>query len=177
MGWIVLSNGLPFDFTERTMGNVTPEVVAHSLAMQCRYGGHCPRFYSVAEHSLHMARHYPGRPGLAFAALMHDAHESVVQGIVRPSKTGEYRAFEDKLAALFERRFGYSVCDEVKRMDNAMLAAEAVLFYGPGVLGEWDLPEPPISEPWRGPTGMRPEQYEPWLAAYHELNEARKENQ
>ena len=30
--------------------------IAHSLAMQCRYNGHTDRFYSVAEHCVHVSR-------------------------------------------------------------------------------------------------------------------------
>lgn len=65
--------------------------VAHSLAMTCRYTGACIHFYSVAEHSVHIARWLQGQgysPDVCLAGLLHDAPESL-SGFgdnARPSK-------------------------------------------------------------------------------------------
>ncbi len=58
--------------------------IAHSLSMQCRYGGHARHFYSVAEHSIYVSRHVPEEHALV--ALMHDATEAYVSDVPRPLK-------------------------------------------------------------------------------------------
>ena len=45
------------------------EDIAHSLALQCRYGGHVKFHYSVAQHSVILSYNVP--KWLAFPALMH----------------------------------------------------------------------------------------------------------
>lgn len=64
--------------------------VAHSLAMTCRYTGSCIRFYSTAEHSVHIARWLLPRHGakVALSGLLHDAPEALsgFGDTARPSK-------------------------------------------------------------------------------------------
>jgi 5'-deoxynucleotidase YfbR-like HD superfamily hydrolase len=55
MTWIQTYSGRQFDIAAPTPEMVDLEDIAHSLAMQCRYNGHCQHFYSVAEHSDHVA--------------------------------------------------------------------------------------------------------------------------
>lgn len=84
-------------FTGRRFYPLDPRVqdidirdIAHSLAMNCRYGGHCTRFYSVAEHSVLIARHarcMGMSPRQQLNALLHDAVEAYLGGdIPRPIK-------------------------------------------------------------------------------------------
>jgi hypothetical protein len=54
--------------------------IAHALSMQCRYSGHGERFYSVAEHSVLVAREVldnTGSKSEALASLLHDAPEAL----------------------------------------------------------------------------------------------------
>jgi len=74
--------------------------IAHSLAQICRFGGHCKRHYSVAEHSLFVAEILRSRgipaPG-QLAGLLHDAHEAYCGDMPTPIKRalGEpWREFE-----------------------------------------------------------------------------------
>lgn len=65
------------------------EDIAHSLSMQCRYAGHCLRFYSVAEHCVLIARRVLSEgfdPYVALAGLLHDAPEAYLVDVLRPVK-------------------------------------------------------------------------------------------
>jgi hypothetical protein len=50
-GWIQTYTGKKFWPLDPRPEDVDIEDIAHALAMQCRFGGHCLRFYSNAEHS------------------------------------------------------------------------------------------------------------------------------
>ncbi|PKA40469.1 hypothetical protein CWR43_28260 [Rhizobium sullae] len=84
------------------------EDIAHSLSLQCRYAGHCHRFYSVAEHSVLMARHlrWEGMD-VALWALLHDASEAYLVDVPRPLKRHlpGYKEAEAKVMAAVCERF------------------------------------------------------------------------
>lgn len=108
------------------------EDIAHSLSLQCRYAGHCLRFYSVAEHSVLIARHLAGThaPEVALAGLLHDAPEAYCVDIPRPLKPylTNYRAIEQDnwlaIAALY--RLDRELPREVHDADNRIIADELV---------------------------------------------------
>lgn len=65
------------------------EDISHSLSMICRYNGHVPSFYSVAEHSVRVAfylRDAGYSPEECLTGLLHDASEAYVGDMVRPLK-------------------------------------------------------------------------------------------
>jgi len=108
------------------------EDIAHSLSLQCRYAGHVLRFYSVAEHSVLIARHLASThaPEVALAGLLHDAPEAYCVDIPRPLKPylTNYRAIEqDNWLAIAARfQLDRELPDEVHEADNRIIADELV---------------------------------------------------
>ncbi len=108
------------------------EDIAHSLGLQCRYAGHCIKFYSVAEHSVLIARHLAAKhaPEVALAGLLHDAPEAYCVDIPRPLKPylTNYRAIEQDnwLAIAARYRLSAEIPDEVHDADNRIIADELV---------------------------------------------------
>lgn len=107
--------------------------IAHSLAKQCRWGGHPPRFYSVAEHSVLVSTQVPRH--LALAALLHDATEAYLIDLPRPIKAHlpEYKKMELLNWRVIAERF--DLPDDLPQCihdaDNAVLLAEANEFFDP----------------------------------------------
>lgn len=108
------------------------EDIAHALSLQCRYAGHCIKFYSVAEHSMLIARHLAAKhaPEVALAGLLHDAPEAYCVDIPRPLKPylTNYKDIEQKNWLAIAARFGLppELPDEVHDADNRIIADELV---------------------------------------------------
>lgn len=95
---IVTFSGLRIDPIRPNVESISIVDIAHALSNSCRYGGHCPRFYSVAEHSAYVfemmaADHHDALT--CFAGLMHDAEEAYLMDM--PTPIG--RQFPDYIAA------------------------------------------------------------------------------
>ncbi len=82
--WIATFTGKRFWPLDPRPEEVCIEDIAHALSMKCRFGGHCARFYSVAEHSVYVSQAV--KPDLRLAALLHDAAEAYLADIPRPVK-------------------------------------------------------------------------------------------
>lgn len=149
-------------FTGRTFYPLDPrpediciEDIAHSLALKCRFGGHCLRFYSVAEHSVNVSRYLPDP--LKQWGLMHDAGEAYLCDIIRPIKS-LFPAAVEMEAVIMEcvaRKFDLPPLTpqdkaKLKRIDNGMLLTEARdLMATPE--RRWDaIPVDPINIPING---------------------------
>jgi len=102
------------------------EDIAAALSKLCRYGGQCLRFYSVAEHCVHVANYAP--PELKLVALLHDASEAYLSDVIRPIKSHltNYLEIEAGLERVIAKRFGTAcpMAAEVERLDTAILADE-----------------------------------------------------
>lgn len=89
MSWIITHTGRRFDLLAARAEQVSSVDIAHALSNICRFGGHCHRHYSVAQHSLLVARilEDDGHPAeVVLAGLLHDATEAYVGDMVRPLK-------------------------------------------------------------------------------------------
>ena len=102
--WMTTFTGGQFWPLDPRPEEVEPRDIAHALAYTCRYNGHSSHYYSVAEHSVLVAR--VATPGSARYALLHDAAEAYVGDMIRPLKwqIPDFAWFEDRvLRAIFER--------------------------------------------------------------------------
>lgn len=113
--------------------------IAHALSMECRYGGHCSEFYSVAEHCLHISNLFED-PEQALWGLLDDAHEAYCKDMPRPSKRGlpDFQEMERKNKVAVARRFGIPEMTPhvIKMVDNGMLFVEQAKLLRP-VPPEW----------------------------------------
>lgn len=101
--------------------------IAHALSNICRFGGHTMRFYSVAEHSLHVMQLVKA-PELKLCALLHDASEAYLLDIPSPVKhrLTDYKQAEFKLMTIIARkyRFEWPKPKEVQLADDRALEWE-----------------------------------------------------
>lgn len=109
--WLQTYTGRQFYPRSPEAIDVDPEDVAHSLSLQCRFGGHVDRFYSVAEHCVLMSRwvlNETGDRNLALWALLHDATEAYVVDVPRPVKRmlRDYAPLERRVMGAVAERFG-----------------------------------------------------------------------
>lgn len=111
--------------------------IANGLALDCRYAGQgmVTRFYSVAEHSVHMAR-YARRAGWRscdiLATLLHDAPEAFLNDLPRAVKHavgGSYEHLEEIVQAAIDVKYGLTIwrrrcATAIKTLDRRMVPLE-----------------------------------------------------
>jgi 5'-deoxynucleotidase YfbR-like HD superfamily hydrolase len=111
--------------------------IARALANQCRFGGHCRTFYSVAQHSVLVSRLVEERGGDVedvFAALMHDATEAYLGDMPHPLKHrsplgAAFKEAEEHLERAIRERFAIKRdVPQIKPADRALLATERRAF-------------------------------------------------
>src|SRR5512132_670129 len=87
--------------------------IAQALSNQCRFGGHCRSFYSVAQHSCLLSDLLDAReaePPALLSALLHDAPEAYLVDLPHPLKHRSelgaiYRETESRLHEAICGRF------------------------------------------------------------------------
>lgn len=148
MSWMQTYTGVKFDLMRPTPDMVVIEDIAHALSMQCRFNGHVKHFYSVAQHSVHVAAHLHHLPTRGrLQGLLHDAPEAYVGDMVRPLKNSMriFKFVEQTVWKAICAKFDLSVplYTDVVIADNAMLHTEARDLHAIDHLADWELPEPP----------------------------------
>lgn len=136
--------GKSFDFNAISQDDICIEDIAHSLSMQCRYNGHCRKFYSVAQHSVEVSMILPNK--LKMCGLLHDAAEAYTGDMVAPckyiSRLDGFRRLEKIIQEEIADKFNlpWPTPPEVKKADDVVLATE--YFYLKDALAK--LKEPPV---------------------------------
>lgn len=150
--WMMTYTGQAFYPYDMRLADFCIEDIAHALSLLCRYGGHCRKFYSVAEHSVLISRMVA--PEYAYEALMHDATEAYLVDMPRPIKMGfpQYKDMEAKIWDMIARRFGLpaELAPEVHKADGEALWHEMAALLHPVPRGhEWGMgrPEPAVLKP------------------------------
>jgi 5'-deoxynucleotidase YfbR-like HD superfamily hydrolase len=124
--WISLLSGTTFNYNKPEESDVTIEDIASALSNVCRFSGHLPRFYSVAQHLVNTS-HIVSKPN-RFTALMHDTAEAFTNDIPTPLKWAlpVFKELEVSIESAMGKRFGfeYPYPAEVKEADTIMLMLE-----------------------------------------------------
>lgn len=135
--------------------DIHPHDIAHALALQCRFGGHVRRFYSVAQHSV-LVSHICD-PADALWGLLHDASEAYLVDIPRPVKRAPgmsgYMEYEDRMmrAICDALQLPHEMPESVRKADEVLLATEARDLMPAESVKDWTLIEAPLEgviEPW-----------------------------
>lgn len=114
----------PFDPDPR---DICVEDIAHALAQMPRFGGHLPKPYSVAQHSIRVANLLPAH--LRLQGLFHDCFEAYGFGdIPSPIKTRipQIKQIEDNFLSVASGALGfcYPFDPVIKEADKSMLVLE-----------------------------------------------------
>lgn len=149
---MITASGRWVDLSHIEADDIIATDIAHSLTNICRFNGQLRNHYSVAAHSLAVAKIV--NRGLKRAAIIHDAAEAFTSDIVRPFKQG--LTFNGESVYDVEERILKKVCakfnvpylnlNHVKKYDDAVLGAELILLCGfSGVMPNKEHFKPTIS--------------------------------
>ncbi len=148
--WMMTYLGEKFNPLEPDEDKIHLADIAHGLSNTCRYSGQCKFFYSVAQHSVLLARSLPEH--MKPTALLHDAAEAYltdIPSLIKPVLCG-YKAIENSLLYTIFNKFGMTydytqryVSDKLfHSIEYPLLAAEvsALVQSSEG----WYLPNEPL---------------------------------
>ena len=136
---ILLGSKKVFNYLEPKLEDIDLKDIAHNLSNICRYGGNCPKFYSVAEHCVLGAIHVyedTGSAKKALAFLLHDAGESYVGDIPTPLKTllPLIKEIEEEIMVLVHEKFDIVISPDtealIKDYDRRIFWSEFRDFHG-----------------------------------------------
>ncbi len=130
--WISLLSGGQFNYNKPEESDVTLDDLATALSNICRFSGHLPCFYSVAQHLVNTSRIVD--PVFAFDALMHDTAEAFTNDLPTPLKWAlpVFKKLEVKIESAMAKKFGFNFPYDpaVKVADTQMLILEKIYVKG-----------------------------------------------
>lgn len=135
---IKVARGHYFDVVNPSPDTIDIGSIAASLSKICRFGGHCPCFYSVAEHCIHATELAIGDgvsdEAILRAILLHDATEAYVGDMVKPLKVTlpQFNEAESRIAKAVASHFDVDFDSNhtlIKYYDHIMLKAEKAVLW------------------------------------------------
>lgn len=132
--WLASASGKIIDLLNPDPSQFTIEDIATGLSNIARFNGQTNQWYSVAEHSIHVAELLPNH--LKLQGLLHDATEAYLCDVPSPLKSmlGEaYKAIERRVAGAISVSLGVDLVD----LDKATKEADLMLLFS-----ERDLLQP-----------------------------------
>lgn len=133
--------------------DISIQDIQHALANTCRFGGHVPHFYSVAQHSVLVSQYLDACGQDArhqLAGLLHDAGEAYSPDICRPLKRSKMCAglvsLESENLGTILEVFGVHPdtldnWDMISEADNSILSSECICLWS-RESHEWGLSAP-----------------------------------
>jgi hypothetical protein len=130
---ITLPNGSFFDIINPDPNLIDIEDVATSLGNLCRFNGLCDEFYSIAEHSINVAKLleiYGHDRSIVLAGLLHDSAEFVTGDCITPLKKylgSRFKNVEHNVEKAICKRFGVDLFKNkiiIKYFDKVMYGIE-----------------------------------------------------
>jgi len=174
--WSQTVSGRKMFFLDPKSEDVCIGDIAHALSLQCRFGGHVPKFYCVSQHCCYVVDILDSiccDKETQFIGLMHDAAEAYLVDVPRPVKLRlpEYSRMESVLLRVIFRHFGIDVKDDqwkaVKYADEVCLRTEARDLMGDPEDWHWD---PRVKAMTQKIEPISPEEAEAkFLEKFHEL--------
>lgn len=121
--------GAMFDYADPGRTDIDIRDIAYPLSNNCRFAGHLPWHYSVAQHCVNVSRLVEDEH--AFTALMHDTSEAFTNDITTPLKR-RVPGFKDLEIAIetemaIQFGFAFPLPEAVKYADLQMLKVEKEL--------------------------------------------------
>lgn len=168
--WAMTASGVHFHPFDARTDMVRIDDVAHALSHLCRFNGHCSRMWSVASHSMLVARivaEHLDHPELEYTALLHDAPEAFLGDVISPVQRGlpDFKDAYAKVERVVFDALGVELTprgllpEPVKVADAMALAIEARDLMPPQTWREWNLPFEPLKafsvDPEMHPTEVR----------------------
>ena len=102
------------------------EDIAHALSLNCRWGGHIFKHFSVCQHSINCCDLASEKNKLA--ALLHDSSEAYILDFPKPikDKLEDYKRVENNLMKVIAEKFHfeYPLSKEIKKIDRDELVKE-----------------------------------------------------
>ena len=130
--WIQTSSGRKFHIFSPQDEDIDIDDAAHALSLLCRFNGHTPEFYSVAQHSIYVSMMCSDENALS--GLLHDLPEAYIGDMATPLKRqmSAFNQVESKIWDAVSTKFGLpkKMAPEIKEADKKAFRMEWAYLMG-----------------------------------------------